>query len=255
MFEKCWKINEQQMREKQNNIYRQHDRGLFDGINILQSYYYANSFTENVIIPKCKRFMLDSGAFTFFSKGSVVDWDDYLKSYAKFINKYKVELYFELDIDCLIGYEKVKYLRKKLEDMTGKPCIPVWHVSRGKDEFIKMCEEYKYVAFGGLNTDGISRRKIVKYMPWFVSVAHEHGARIHALGFTSLKDLPNIHFDSVDSTSWLSGNRFGGVYKFNGKTVVKFDKKQGQRLADYKAVALNNFREWVKYAKYAEKYL
>lgn len=228
---------------------------LFTGTNILQSFYYCDDFTVNMILPQCKNFMLDSGAFTFFSTGENTDWNAYIKKYADFINKNKIDLFFELDIDCLIGYDKVLYYRKKLEDLTGKPCIPVWHISRGKDEFIKMCEQYDYVAFGGLNTDGIPRKKIVEYMPWFVKTAHKYGAKIHGLGFTSLKDLPNIHFDSVDSTAWVSGNRFGSVYKFNGKTMIKYDKKQGQRLADAKAVALHNFKEWVKFSEYAEKYL
>lgn len=228
---------------------------LFKGTNILQSFYYCNEFTEKVIIPQSKRFMLDSGAFTFFTSGGINDWDDYIKKYASFINRNNIDLFFELDIDNLIGYEKVLYFRQKLEDLTGKASIPVWHISRGKDEFIKMCEQYKYVAFGGLNTDGVPRSTIVKYLPWFVNTAHKHGAKIHGLGFTALKELPRIHFDSVDSTAWVSGNRFGSVYKFDGKTMVKFDKQQGQRLANSKAVAIHNFKEWLKFADYAEKHL
>ena len=46
---------------------------VFSGTNILQSFYYCNEFTEKEIIPYCKRFMLDSGAFTFFSSGKHVD--------------------------------------------------------------------------------------------------------------------------------------------------------------------------------------
>ncbi len=227
---------------------------LFKGTNILQSFYYCNEFTEKIILPNCKRFMLDSGAFTFFSSGGVADWNAYVKRYADFINRNKVDLFFELDIDNIIGYEKVLYYRAKLEDMTGKPCIPVWHKSRGQDEFIKMCEQYNYVSIGGIVSKEITQKEY-KYFPYFIKTAHEHGAKIHGLGFTNLKGLTQYHFDSVDSTSWVSGNRFGSVYKFNGKTMVKFDKKDGQRLANSRAVALNNFREWVKFAEYAEKYL
>ena len=206
-------------------------------------------------MPNCKRFMLDSGAFTFFSKGGNVDWAEYIKRYSMFINKNKIDRFFELDIDCLIGYDKVLYYREKLEDLTGKSAIPVWHFSRGKKEFLKMCELYNYIAFGGLNTDGIPRSKIVKYMPWFIQTAHQNKAKIHGLGFTSLKHLPDLHFDSVDSTAWISGNRFGSVYKFNGKTLVTYNRKRGKRLADNRAVAVHNFKEWVKFAEYAEKYL
>ncbi len=232
-------------------------RSLLDGTKILQSFYYADEFTE-FIIPRLKKFMLDSGAYTFFSKGKHIDWEDYIKKYAAFIVRNKVDLFFELDIDSLVGYKKVLEYRKMLEDLTGKKCIPVWHFNRGKEEFIKMCKEYDYVAIGGLVSEGTSSeysRKYQKYFKWFIDVAHENGAKIHGLGFTNLKGLEKYHFDSVDSTSWVAGNRFGNIYKFNGKTMVKFDKKQGQRLSNPQKVAVNNFKEWVKFSEYAEKHL
>lgn len=199
--------------------------------------------------------MLDSGAFTFFSAGGDVNWNDYIKQYAAFINRNRVKNYFELDIDKLIGYEKVLYYRAKLEDMTGKPCIPVWHKSRGKDEFIKMCEQYDYVSIGGIVSKEITQKEY-KYFPHFISTAHKHGAKIHGLGFTNVQGLRRFRFDSVDSTSWLGGGRFGTVFKFDGQTMTTHIKKaQGQRIADYKAATIHNFKEWKKFAEYAEKYL
>lgn len=227
---------------------------VFRGVNILQSYEYCDSFTEEVIIPLSKRFMLDSGAFTFFSKGKSVDWNEYIKKYASFINRNKIDLFFELDIDVLIGYEKVIYLRKKLEDMTGKPPIPVWHKSRGQDEFIRMCEQYKYVAFGGIVSKEITQKEY-RFFPWFINKAHEHGAKIHGLGFTNMQDLTKYHFDSVDSSTWSAGNRFGKVYHFDGTTIKTYSRKEGMRIADHQALALHNFKEWVKFAAYAEKNL
>lgn len=199
--------------------------------------------------------MLDSGAFTFFSAGGGENWDAYIKQYAAFINRNKVKFYFELDIDKLIGYEKVLYYRAKLEDMTGKPCIPVWHKSRGRDEFIKMCEEYNYISIGGIVTREISKREYV-YFPHLIKTAHKLGARVHGLGFTNIQGLRRFRFDSVDSTSWLSGGRFGTVYIFDGHTMTTHIRKaQGQRVADYKAATIHNFKEWKKFAEYAEKYL
>lgn len=224
---------------------------LFKGTNVLQSYYYCNEFTEKVVIPSCDSFMLDSGAFTFFSSGKHVDWNEYIKKYADFITRNDVKLFFELDIDSLVGYENVLLLRKKLESLTNRKCIPVWHKSRGLDEFVKMCKEYDYVALGGIVAKEITQKEY-KYFPKLIKIAHENGAKIHGLGFTNLIGLTKYHFDSVDSTSWVSGNRFGSVYKFNGKTMIKYDKKEGQRLSDSRKVAVHNFNEWVKFAEYAK---
>lgn len=235
--------------------------GIYDDIiqkcdvAILESYYYADEWTEKTI-PLLKNFLLDSGAFTFMSnaKKGNIDWKKYIDGYVDFINRNSVKHFFELDIDCIVGYENVLKIRQYIEEKTGKKCIPVWHKSRGKEEFLKMCDEYDYVAIGGIVSKEITQNEY-PYFTWFINEAHKRGTKIHGLGFTNLKGLEKYKFDSVDSTSWTTGNRFGSVYFFNGKTVVKYDKKQGQRLADSKAVAVHNFNEWVKFQKYAEKNL
>ena len=145
-------------------------------------------------------------------------------------------------------------LREKLERETGRKCIPVWHKSRGKEEFLKMCEEYSYVAIGGIVSKEI-RSAAYKYFPWFINEAHKREAKIHALGFTNLKGIEKYHFDSVDSTSWTAGSRFGKIYKFNGKTMIPYPKQKGKRISDSKKAAEHNFKEWVKFQKYAEKHL
>lgn len=222
------------------------------GVHILESFYYADEFTEKMI-PYFGKFLLDSGAFTMFtnkSKGNNIVWEEYVDRYADFIVRNKVERFFELDIDMLIGHDRVTALRRRLERKAGRPCIPVWHKFRGREAFIRMCDEYKYVAIGG-----IVSREIVpaeyRFFPWFINEAHRRKAKIHGLGFTAPSLLPKYHFDSVDSTAWTTGNRFGAVSYFNGHTIKRL-KGEGQRLKDSRAVAINNFNEWVKFQQYAE---
>lgn len=225
-------------------------------LNILESYFYIKR--KKWMFPLIKQFnhfLLDSGAFTFMNqvKNHEVNWDEYIEEYAAFINKLDVELFFELDIDVLVGIEEVERLRAKLEKLTNKKSVPVWHVSRGHDYWLKMIKQYDYVAIGGIVTKEIKP----KHYPIFkqlIREAHAENCKVHGLGFTNLKGITKYKFDSVDSTSWKSGNRFGAVYKFNGKTMVKYDKKQNQRVKSRKT-ATNNFTEWVKFCEYAEKYL
>lgn len=225
-------------------------------LNILESYFYLRK--QEWMFPLIKEFnsfLLDSGAFTFMSqaKNHQVDWDEYIEEYAEFINKNDIKLFFELDIDSIVGIEEVERLRAKLEKLTGKKSIPVWHVSRGHDYWLKMVKEYEYVAIGGIVTKEIKP----KHYPIFkqlIKEAHAQNCKVHGLGFTNLKGLTKYKFDSVDSTAWLSGNRFGSVYKFNGITMIKIDKKEGQRIKN-KKTAMNNFIKWLKFCKYAEKYL
>lgn len=227
------------------------------GIYGLESFYYLKNGQEKYI-PLFKDFLLDSGAYTFFfsKNNQKVNWEEYVEKYADFINKNKVDKFFELDIDKIIGYDNVLVLRKRLEQKTGKQCIPVWHKNRGKEEYEKMCKEYKYVALGGLVGGGGASSEYAKkyweFFPYFINTAHKNGTKIHGLGFTSQEGLKRYRFDSVDSTSWTAGNRFGCVLQFNGKEIVTHQKKQGQRMNCARDVLVNNFKEYVKFQKYAD---
>lgn len=228
----------------------------WDGMNILESFYYCrNNRHFRRLFPTCKNFILDSGAYSFMrgNHGDVNDWKSYTISYGEFIAEYDIDLFFEMDIDNLVGIEEVERLRKIIENVTGKKPIPVWHRDRGKDYFLKMCDEYEYVAFGGILTDGIPKSKIDRCLPWFITEAHRRGAKIHGLGYTSLTKLKNLHFDSVDSTAWLYGNMSGCVYKFRNDGTM--DKIEGKGRLKSTNVARHNFNEWVKFSKYASLYL
>lgn len=227
-------------------------------INILESFYYLRKNEEFMTLVKhFGSFMLDSGAFSFMSgshKGGI-NWDEYIEEYAAFINRWNVQLFFELDIDSVVGLTEVERFREKLEALTGKKPIPVWHRNRGKEYFIKMCENYPYVALGGIVTKEIDRKKYETAFPWFIKTAHDHKCKIHGLGYTTVANLKKYHVDSVDSTAWLYGNRGGYLYKFNPRTgLLEQLSKEGCRLKSREG-AVNNFNEWVKFGKYAENHL
>ena len=217
-------------------------------IPILESFYYINDCARQKI-PRIKNFLLDSGAFTFFSNGKSIVWEEYVDKYATFINEFKIEKFFEFYIDSLIGLDKVLQLRKRLEKATGKQPIPVWHISRGIEQFKRDADEYPYVALGGI-VSGEWNRAAQTQFPRFINEAHRRGAKIHGLGYTSLEGIKKYHFDSVDSTAWTTGNRFGYVYKFNGNTMVKFNAPKGKKVKT-NMTAQNNFIEWAKFSKYA----
>jgi len=221
---------------------------------ILESFYYADEVVEK-LIPFYDDFLLDSGAFTYMTgNGGSVNWEEYIDTYSNFITRNKVDKFIELDIDSIVGYDEVKRLRKILIEKTGKQPIPVWHKSRGKEEFLRMCEEFPYVAIGGIVTKEIKKSEY-KFFNWFINQAHQRGTKIHGLGLTSFDAMEKYRFDSVDSSSWTSGNRFGHICKFDGRRVRNISPPQGKKLSDSRLVAINNFNEWVKFSKYAETYL
>ena len=183
--------------------------------------------------------------------------DSYVRKYADFILKNNIQKFFELDIDVVVGLRKVEYYRCYLEDKTGRKPIPVWHASRKRDYFLRMCEEYPYVAIGTTSAmeEGRRIRQNPMVLKWFIDQAHSAGIRIHGLGFTSSKYLPYLKFDSVDSTTWLSGARYGQIYKFDNGQMQYYDPPKGMRARHHDLVNRHNFNEWVKFQKYAEEFL
>jgi hypothetical protein len=229
------------------------ERGIFAPY-VLESFYSTDAWAMEYI-KNCKMFLLDSGAFSFLKNNSLrVDFDDYLKKYIHFINKHNVKYFFELDIDSVVGLSKVEKYREILERETGKKCIPVWHKSRGKQYFIDMVKEYDYVAVGGIAIKVIKKSEY-KYLSWFVRTAHEHGAQIHGLGFSDTKYMELTRFDSVDSTTWSGGGRFGKLYKFDGEKIIITASSQtltGKRFIKSRG-DLHNILEWLKYVNYLER--
>ena len=64
-------------------------------------------------------------------------------------------------------------------------------------------------------------KKALKQM---IRISHSYGAKLHGLGYGRLENLnnPDVLFDSVDSTSWLRGCRFGTWYEVkHGKLKQK----------------------------------
>ena len=220
------------------------------GVNVLESFFYIKPWQAEMR-NQYKRLILDSGAFTFMSKkANGVDFETYTKQYAKFVNDYDIELFFELDIDSVVPWQRYLDLRKMLEDLTGKDPIPVFHKSRGKEWFQNAVREHSYVAVGGIVTGEIKRSEFGT-LGWFINEAHKNKCKIHGLGFTNLQWLPKLKWDSVDSTSWLYGNRSGVVYQFNGRTITKHKGPAGARLKS-RETAIHNFNEWVKFSEYME---
>lgn len=215
---------------------------------MLESYYYFKDWQKPYINKEL--FLLDSGAFTFMNGKTNINWKEYVEQYANFIRNNKIKYFFELDIDSIIGYEKVKQLRKQLEKKTNKKCIPVWHKSRGIEEWKKLTREYDYVAIGGIVTKEIKQSEY-KYIPTLLKIAKENNCRVHGLGFTKTRLLDKNRFYSVDSTTWNRG-RFGDLYYFKDGQMKIYNKK-GQKLKN--GLESNRFclQQWIKYQKYMEE--
>lgn len=183
----------------------------------LMSYYYIGKDEQYAcnIRDISELVLIDSGAHSF-QKGKKVNWREYTKQYADFINRFdqnNVLGYFEMDVDNLLGYDEVLALREILIKETGKEdkIIPVWHKNRGIAEYKKMCQERagKLIAITGFKNEDI---KDDQYL-MFLKEAKKHGCEVHCLGMTRTSILNKVPFDYVDSSSWAQQAIYGRVGK------------------------------------------
>ena len=227
-------------------------------VSALCSFYGISDF-EKEYLSKFKRVIIDSGAFSFINGKRIGNWARYTEDYAAFINQYGIENFFELDIDSIVGLKEVERLRAMLERLTGKQPIPVWHKGRGKDYFLGMVKDYPYIALGGIAIKEIPRNIFEKSFPWFINKAHENNTKIHGLGYTSLPNLTKYHFDSVDSTTWNVGAKYGNVCQIKlgrgGVPDAHQKHRPGTRVINSRELAKFNFLQWIKAQQYAEKHL
>lgn len=229
--------------------------------HILSSFFYHKN--KKVIQEWAFRdnHILDSGAFSTFKNpkdAAKIDWNRYVKTYIEFIKKTDKKLFFEIDVDMVLGLDKVEYYRNQIADAVGRQPIPVWHSNRGWDYFCKMTEEYPYVALGTTSAakDGRAIRKNPAILDKFIKQAHSKKSKIHGLGFTHIDWLKLLKFDSVDSTTWLSGPKFGTMYQFLGDgNFIQHKRPEGKVMINPKGRFIHNFNEWRKYQKWAYKNL
>lgn len=222
---------------------------------ILESFYSIQDWQ----IPYClsaRDFLLDSGAFTFMNAKKVTtDLDDYLNKYIQFIKKYDVKKFVELDVDVVTGYHKVLEYRRKLEEETGKKCVPVWHKSRGIEEFYKMCEEYDYAAVGGIATNELKSEQY-EFLPYLIREAHKRNCKLHGLGFTATSYYKKVKFDTADSTTWNVGGKFGNVCHITPSGEMRqvyYSYKNNKRVVEREKLMLYNWNQWCKYQQYMDK--
>ncbi len=206
----------------------------------LMSYFYIRKQQKLAyfIRDNTEEILIDSGAHSF-QKGTKVNWQEYTEEYAEFIKQFdkpNVVGYFEMDVDNIIGYDRVLELRKVLEKVSNK-IIPVWHKNRGIEEYKKMCKDYagKIIAITGFKNEDIKDEQYLMFLKY----AKKYNCKVHCLGMTRKKVLDKVPFDYVDSSSWLQSSIFGRI-DGKGKVTREFSKNKRE------VVFIENYKNGIK---------
>lgn len=204
---------------------------------ILFSYYYHSDKTFGEIREKHfqhgVRVFADSGGFTAQTKGAEIDLDHYCQ-WLKLSKQY-LEQYANLDV---IGNQVLTRINQSAMEAQGLTPMPVFHVGSGLKEYRRLCEEYDYIAIGGMVPYMKAFDEIRPYLQKIFDIAGDK--KLHGFGCTNLKALFEFPWYSVDSSTWLVGIRYGEVPIFEKRTHkikrIKFgdwdDWRQNRRLVE-----------------------
>lgn len=203
---------------------------------------------------------LDSGVFTFTSRGlerregltnasiaardkrkdevktvTVREVVEHVRAYIDYLERHldMWDFVFECDLDpislvtesgsLMPGSEFTLWSRDKLKAAAGEKLIPVWHPITENLETLEnlhaILASFRYVGIGS-SRDG--SRYVVRQA---CELAHDRGVLVHGLGTSREDALREFPFDTVDSTHWISGGKFG-MY---AKTIYTDRRELSQR--------------------------
>src|SRR5277367_1575925 len=167
--------------------------------------------------------MLDSGAFSAYTKGVSIDIDQYAafalaneKHLKKVVN---LDVINPLDVDLAAAESLKNFLYLKKEK--GLLTLPVFHAGEHISYLDKMVEEAPWIGLSGSMTGSIQEAN-QWYETIFPHVCDSKGypvANFHAFGDAVPYSLLNYPWYSADSTTWYVSAGLAGNAFLNGKYV------------------------------------
>lgn len=171
-----------------------------------------------------KEVMLDSGAFTAFTKGHKVTLEDLIAVYDDTMRKLNPKLQVWLinldvipgepgrvaepkEIEAALAASDANY--KILKKRYGSRVLPVYHQTEGEQRLRHIAKMNDYIALGFRQDFAESHR--VAHAEEALSIIEPMGIRTHGLATTGYNMLSRAPFDSVDSATWLYIAAMGGI--------------------------------------------
>jgi hypothetical protein len=156
-----------------------------------------------------QRVFMDSGAFSAFTLGEVIDlgaYCDYLD-----LNKDIIEVASVLDG---IGDPFKTYQNQVIMEKLGTFPLPCFHFGEDERYLEHYIENYEYITLGGMvpNTSAQNKQWLDRIWSKYLCDSSGHARlRVHGFGMTSIPLMRRYPWYSVDSSSWVQIGFRGGI--------------------------------------------
>lgn len=199
-------------------------------IKILSSFHYFKKVDFDKLIGNFKvkpLIFADSGAYSAASQGVPVR----VEEYAEWLQQWKSHftVYSNLDV---IRDPKASAKNQAILERKGLEPIPVFHTGSDFVELDRLAKDYPYIALGGMV--GQSRPACLKWAATCMKRTQKYQTKFHGFGMTSREVIEKLPWYSVDSSSWVSGAKFGNLTLFDGR---KWHKAQVGNEKQIRAIA------------------
>lgn len=211
--------------------------------NFLLSYAAPGAFKlhPDVLSDPFKTMLVDSGAFSVWTKGRAINIDEYLRFALEMRDSSMCEINFvNLDViparfgrrptlqeredAAAASYRNFCYLRDR-----GLTSINVFHQHEDFKWLRLLADSADYIGISPANDVSVPERD--RWLDKVFAVLHgvsQRSAlnRTHGFGVTATNLLEGYPFFSVDSTTWMNGAKYGTfvVNIFEGHSIVQLQK-------------------------------
>lgn len=201
--------------EMESTVKPEHDAHLTTYTDRTESINTVNAIVDRVDLRP--RVIIDSGAFTAWSTGKVIDPRDYAKWAIDFDDRWRSKMasleFMNLDV---IGDQDATWTNQRILEGLGLKPLPIITFGVDLKHLDRALAEYDYIALGGLVPYTRDKAKLRAWLDACFSRVMKYKKtygimrRIHLLGVTTDWVLKRYPCYSSDSSSWVSCLRFGG---------------------------------------------
>lgn len=203
--------------------------------HFLESYHYIGKESSVRRIRKeGVKVFLDSGAFSAYSLGEVID----IGRYCDYIHSNQDIIDFPSVLDAIGDYKGTYKNQMEMERRGVKP-LPCFHYGEPTEVLDYYVANYPYITIGGMVPISTPQLLIWLDRIWQHHLTDENGkpkVKVHGFGLTSLPLMLRYPWYSVDSSTWVQWAANGMVLmpdrgkQLNISSQSASRKQQGQHL-------------------------